>query len=125
MGAALDRPGTAELHRMKNLVAEAMTDGAFGLSNALMMPPGSLATTDELVGLCRVVKRHGGIYSTHIRDEGRAEIDFTSARSGWPHPMIALIGSPWSISNRLRLGISSLCESRPSWCNAVAWMSVT
>lgn len=75
MGSAFDRPGTAELQRMKDLVAEAMTDGAFGLSTALMMPPGSLATTDDLVELCRVVKQHGGIYSTHIRDEGLGVFD--------------------------------------------------
>lgn len=75
MGAAFDRPSTAELQRMKDLVAEAMTDGAFGLSTALMMPPGSLATTDDLVELCRVVKQHGGIYSTHIRDEGLGVFD--------------------------------------------------
>lgn len=75
MGSAFDRPGTAELQRMKDLVAEAMADGAFGLSTALMMPPGSLATTDDLVELCRVVKQHGGIYSTHIRDEGLGVFD--------------------------------------------------
>ncbi|MEQ2009493.1 MAG: D-aminoacylase [Limisphaerales bacterium] len=75
MGSAFDRPGPAELQRMKELVAEAMADGAFGLSTALMMPPGSLATTDDLVELCRVVKQHGGIYSTHIRDEGLGVFD--------------------------------------------------
>lgn len=36
----------------------------------LMMPPGSLATTDDLVALCEVVREHNGIFSSHIRDEG-------------------------------------------------------
>ena len=40
-----------------------------------MMPPGSLATTDDLVELCKVVKKHGGIYSTHIRNEGTGVFD--------------------------------------------------
>jgi N-acyl-D-aspartate/D-glutamate deacylase/sugar lactone lactonase YvrE len=75
MGQSFDRPSSAELQKMKELVAEAMRDGAFGLSTALMMPPGSLATTDDLVGLCKVVREHGGIYSTHIRDEGLGVFD--------------------------------------------------
>ena len=60
---------------MKDLVAEAMKDGALGLSTALMMPPGSLATTDDLVALCKVVREYGGIYSTHMRDEGLGVFD--------------------------------------------------
>src|SRR5207245_7807386 len=58
------------MQEMKQLVAEAMRDGAFGLSTALMMPPSSLATTEDLIELCQVVREYGGIYSTHIRDEG-------------------------------------------------------
>ena len=57
------------------LVAEAMSDGAFGLSTALMMPPSSLATTEDLIELCNVVREHGGIYSTHMRDEGLGVFD--------------------------------------------------
>jgi len=41
----------------------------------LMMPPGSLATTDDLVELCSVVKKHGGIYTSHIRNEGLGVFD--------------------------------------------------
>ena len=55
---------------MKALVAEAMEEGAMGLSTALLMPPSSLATTANLTELAKVAKQHGGIYSTHIRDEG-------------------------------------------------------
>lgn len=75
MGHAFERPSAAEMQQMKELVAEAMRDGALGLSTALMMPPGSLATTDDLVELCKVVREHGGIYSTHIRDEGLGVFD--------------------------------------------------
>src|SRR5437763_8904745 len=75
MGSSFDRPGPGELQQMKDLVAEAMNDGAFGLSTALMMPPSSLATTDDLVELCKVAREHGGIYSTHMRDEGIGVFD--------------------------------------------------
>jgi N-acyl-D-amino-acid deacylase len=64
-------PATAaELDAMKVLVAQAMGEGAMGLSTALLMPPSSLATTANLIDLAKVAKQHGGIYSTHIRDEG-------------------------------------------------------
>ncbi|PYK96357.1 MAG: hypothetical protein DME19_19960 [Verrucomicrobia bacterium] len=75
MGTSFERPGRGELQQMKGLVAEAMNDGAFGLSTALMMPPSSLATTDDLIELCKVVREHGGIYSTHMRDEGLGVFD--------------------------------------------------
>jgi len=55
---------------MKALVAQAMGEGAMGLSTALLMPPSSLATTANLTELARAAKEYGGIYSSHIRDEG-------------------------------------------------------
>src|SRR5207249_281884 len=69
------RPTAKQLDEMKALLDEAMRDGAFGMSTMLMMPPGSLATTDDLVELCKVVKKHGGIYSSHIRNEGTGVFD--------------------------------------------------
>lgn len=72
-GAAMgldDRPPTAaELERMKALVAESMAGGALGLSSGLEYTPGSFAATEELVELCRVAARTGGLYATHMRDE--------------------------------------------------------
>jgi N-acyl-D-amino-acid deacylase len=70
MGDSYDRPTPAQLGEMRALVAEAMEDGAVGLSTMLASGPGFLATTDDLVELCREVKKHGGIYSTHQRNEG-------------------------------------------------------
>ncbi len=55
---------------MKALVAQAMGEGAMGLSTALLMPPSSLATTANLIELAKAAKEYGGIYSSHIRDEG-------------------------------------------------------
>jgi N-acyl-D-aspartate/D-glutamate deacylase len=70
MGRSFDRPTAAQLEEMKGLVDEAMKEGAFGLSTMLAMPPGSLATTDDIVELCKVVARRQGLYSSHIRNEG-------------------------------------------------------
>ena len=70
MGDTFQRPSADQLETMKQLVTQAIQQGAWGLSSQVMMPPGSLATTDEIVGLCRAVAALGGIYSTHIRNEG-------------------------------------------------------
>ncbi len=70
MGKSYARPSAEEREAMKALVDEAMTDGAVGLSTLLAMPPGSLATTDDLVDLCKPVAKHGGLFSTHNRNEG-------------------------------------------------------
>jgi N-acyl-D-aspartate/D-glutamate deacylase len=65
-----DRPPTEEeIEKMQSLVDRAMREGAAGLSTGLFYAPGSYAQTDEVVALCEVVKRHDGIYATHIRDE--------------------------------------------------------
>ena len=63
-----DRPASAkELANMKALLRVGMEEGAFGLSTGLDMPPGSHATTEELVELGREAARLGGIYHTHVR----------------------------------------------------------
>jgi N-acyl-D-amino-acid deacylase len=66
-----DRSATSdELRKMEELVAEAMQDGAAGLSSGLIYPPNSYASTEELIALSKVAARHGGIYVSHIRNEG-------------------------------------------------------
>lgn len=70
MGKSHVRPTAEQFARMKTLLDEAMQQGAFGMSTLMAMPPGSLATTDDLVELAKVVARRGGIYSSHIRNEG-------------------------------------------------------
>ncbi len=65
-----NRPPTAEeLSRMEAMVDQAMRDGAFGLSSALIYVPGTFAKTDELLALAKVAARHKGIYISHIRGE--------------------------------------------------------
>jgi dihydroorotase/N-acyl-D-amino-acid deacylase len=65
-----DRPATAaELEQMKQLVAQAMEQGALGLSTSLQYVPDRFASTDEIVELAKVAARHGGVYFTHQRSE--------------------------------------------------------
>ncbi len=86
-------PTPEEMGRMKELVGQAMIDGAVGLSTALIYPPGTYARTDELVEMAKVAANYGGFYSTHMRNESskvleaiqealeigrRASIQFTS-----------------------------------------------
>jgi N-acyl-D-amino-acid deacylase len=78
MGKSFDRPTEEQLVEMEKLVKEAMEQGALGFSSQVMMPPGSLATTAEIIRLCRQVKPYGGIYSTHIRNEGTGVFDSVS-----------------------------------------------
>lgn len=68
-----DRPPTAaELEQMKRLVADAMKDGALGVSTSLQYVPARFAKTDEIVELAKVAHQYGGIYITHQRSEANA-----------------------------------------------------
>jgi N-acyl-D-aspartate/D-glutamate deacylase len=68
-GMDMCRSSSGELDTMRRVMAEAMEDGAFGVSYALIYPPDSFTDTDELVDVCKVVSRYGGIYITHMRSE--------------------------------------------------------
>ena len=63
-------PTPAELDTMRAVVRNAMEDGAFGISTALIYPPGSYATTEELAEMARAMAPYGGTYITHMRSEG-------------------------------------------------------
>lgn len=66
-----DRPASqAELAAMCQLAEQAMLQGAHGFTSGLIYPPSSYADTAELVGIARSVAAHGGIYATHLRNEG-------------------------------------------------------
>jgi dihydroorotase/N-acyl-D-amino-acid deacylase len=63
-------PTPAELERMKVLVREAMRDGAVGVSTSLQYAPAMYATTEELIALASEAAKFGGVYASHIRNEG-------------------------------------------------------
>jgi N-acyl-D-amino-acid deacylase len=68
------QPTAAQLKQMQDIVAEAMREGALGVSTALQYPPAPYAKTDELIALAKVASQYGGIYATHMRSEGNAEM---------------------------------------------------
>lgn len=70
MGLEERAPTASELEQMCGLVDAALAQGAFGLSTGLVYPPGAYAETEEIIELAKVSARHGGIYATHMRDEG-------------------------------------------------------
>jgi len=63
-------PAPEELKQMEALVEQGMKDGAVGLSTGLIYVPGTYAKTEEIVSLARVAAKYGGLYATHMRNEG-------------------------------------------------------
>jgi N-acyl-D-amino-acid deacylase len=80
MGSERRAPTFAELERMKTLVAKAMAQGAVGLSTGLQYVPGTYADADEIVALARVACKAGGLYASHMRNEG-TEIETSLAET--------------------------------------------
>jgi N-acyl-D-amino-acid deacylase len=72
MGYDNRAPTPAELAEMRRLVAQAMEEGALGLSTSLQYVPARFAKTDEIVELAKVAARYGGVYATHQRSEANA-----------------------------------------------------
>jgi N-acyl-D-aspartate/D-glutamate deacylase len=70
MGNANRTPTADELKQMQALLDQGMKDGAWGMSTGLIYNPGTYAQTEEIQQLARVAARHGGLYASHIRNEG-------------------------------------------------------
>lgn len=70
MGTDDRKPTEEELEQMKAFVREAMEHGCIGITSGLIYIPGTYSQTEELVELCKVVKEYGGMYATHMRNEG-------------------------------------------------------
>ncbi|HKJ00924.1 MAG TPA: D-aminoacylase [Longimicrobiales bacterium] len=75
MGTANRAPTAQELDSMKALVSQGMEQGALGLSTGLAYVPGTYATTEEVIELAKVAAAHGGIYISHMRDEGAGVLE--------------------------------------------------
>ncbi|WP_306519718.1 amidohydrolase family protein [Gemmatimonas sp.] len=75
LGMAARAPNDAELARMKRLVAEAMGQGAFGLSTGLLYLPGTYSNVEEVIALSQTAADSGGIYTSHLRKEGIGLLD--------------------------------------------------
>ena len=75
LGMQARAPDAAELSRMKQLVATAMGQGAFGLSTGLLYLPGTYSNIEEVIALAQVASDSGGIYTSHLRKEGIGLLD--------------------------------------------------
>lgn len=71
LGTESRAPNAEELARMKAIMETAMKAGAMGMTTALIYPPSSYTTTEELIEVAKVAGRYGGIYASHIRGEGK------------------------------------------------------
>lgn len=126
MGRSHRRPTAEEFAEMKMLIAQAMQDGAFGLSSMLMMPPGSLATTDDVVELCKPVREHGGLFSSHIRNEGLGVFDSVKEaiaigeRAGVPVDIIHLKIADQKYWNRMSEVVALIEAARQRGVNVQA-----
>ena len=126
MGQSFDRPTAEQFDEMKQLVDAAMREGAMGLSSQVMMPPGSLATTDDIVELCDVVARYHGIYSTHIRDEGKGVFDSVKEaieigeRAGVPVDVIHLKIADQELWGRMNEVVELIQQARSRGVNVQA-----
>lgn len=70
MGDAMRDPDDSEIKKMENMVSKAMQDGATGMSTGLIYIPGTFARTNEIISLAAIAAKKGGVYASHIRDEG-------------------------------------------------------
>jgi len=90
LGPSSRAPNAAELDRMRAIMDTAMRAGAMGMTTALIYPPSSYATTDELVEMAKVAAKYGGVYASHIRGEGAevvqsvAELITIAEKAGLP-----------------------------------------
>lgn len=75
MGTENRAPTAAELERMKQMVATSMKEGAFGMSTGLRYIPGTFSKVDEVIALSKVAAASGGIYTSHLREEGLGLLD--------------------------------------------------
>ena len=75
MGRADRVPTARELQAMEQMVEAALRDGAFGLSSGLKYIPGAYSQTGEVIALAKVAGRYGGIYITHMREEGSGLVE--------------------------------------------------
>lgn len=75
LGSAAREPSGAELDEMRSILAGALDEGAIGMSTGLIYPPSAYARTDEIAALAKVVAERGGLYASHIRNEGDRLLD--------------------------------------------------
>jgi len=118
VGSGRRDPTEAELAKMLALADRAMRDGAFGMSTGLIYIPGTLTPTHELIEVAKVVGSHGGIYASHIRNEGSALLESVGEaieigrQANLPVHISHIKASGKSNWGSLRLAIQSIDQAR-------------
>lgn len=79
IGGGNQQPTGDELEKMRALVRRGMAEGAFGLSSGLFYTPGSYSRTEEVIELTKAAAERGGLYTSHVRDEGNYNIGVVAA----------------------------------------------
>jgi N-acyl-D-aspartate/D-glutamate deacylase len=126
MGDSLARPDAGQLEEVKTLLDEAMREGALGLSTMLAAPRELAVTTDDLVALCAVLRKHGGLFSSHIRNEGTGVFEAVreaigiGERSGVPVDVIHLKIADRSLWGRMREIVALFDQARQRGVNVQA-----
>jgi len=123
-------PTQEELEKMKLMVAENIEKGAVGLSSGLEYAPGSYALPDEIIELCQIAARLGGVYSTHMRDEGDLlfealdetidiarksgiSVQISHFKIAYPKNWHKVDGALTKVEEAKREGISIFCDRYP------------
>jgi N-acyl-D-amino-acid deacylase len=124
-----DRPPTPdELDRMRGLLRESMQDGALGVGSSLIYAPACFARTDELVALAEVAAEYGGMYISHIRNEGQRlveaidELVEIARRSGAPAEIWHFKASGRSNWHKLETAIQRVDAARAAGLRITADM---
>jgi N-acyl-D-aspartate/D-glutamate deacylase len=126
LGDSIDRPDREQLEAIKQLLDEAMSDGALGLSTMLASARELAVTSDDLVALAQVVERHGGRYSSHIRNEGAGVFDAVKEaidigrRARVPVDIIHLKIADQSLWGRMREVVGLIDAARKDGVNVQA-----
>ncbi len=127
-GMRMGHADADELRVMRQVMAEAMEDGAFGVSYALIYPPDSFVDTDELVEVCRVVAHYHGIYITHVRSEAELLVESIGEaieigrRAGLPVEIYHLKAAGRPNWHRMPAAIRTIEEGRASGVDVTADM---
>ena len=117
-GMRQGEPSPAELETMKRIVRDAMKDGAFGLASALIYPPDSFVTTDDLIALSREMAPLGGVYITHMRSEADRLLEAIDEairigrESGVPVEIYHLKAAGKRNWDKARLAVGKIAEAR-------------
>ena len=119
LGMSARKPNADELSRMRAIMDTAMRAGAMGMTTALIYPPSSYSTTDELVEVAKAAAKYGGVYASHMRDEGQGiisainELIAVAERAGMPAGNLSPQGRV-----QTRLGNSDGLRSSDGRCSA-------